>query len=87
MFLKSNCKSILFYKKNSQTIILGFGNLKIEEKSQKKIKIQNLPPKFFFFVKISFFPETLYIFHHLRSITYSKKFLSKFDFLAKNLNR
>ena len=46
-----------------------------------------MPRKIFFFVKISFFPETLDIFHHLWSITYLKILLSKFYFLAKYLNR
>ena len=60
--------------------------MKIEEKRPKNLNSKYAPKKFFF-VKISFFPETLDIFHHLRSITYSKILLSKFYFLAKNLNR
>ena len=43
IFLKSNFKSILIYKKNSETIILGFGNLKIEEKRPKNLISEYAP--------------------------------------------
>ena len=57
-----------FTTKNSQTIILGFGNLKNKKKKPRKVKFKKFFCKFFF-------SEILYTIHYLWSITNSKIWL------------